>query len=43
VFPVGRLDKESDGLIILTNDGRITNYLIHPRYEHEKEYLVETF
>ena len=43
VFPVWRLDKESDGLIILTNDGRITNYLIHPRYEHEKEYLVETF
>jgi 23S rRNA pseudouridine2605 synthase/23S rRNA pseudouridine2604 synthase len=43
VFPIWRLDKESDGLIILTNDGRITNYLIHPRYEHEKEYLVETF
>ena len=43
VFPVGRLDKESDGLILLTNDGRITNYLIHPRYEHQKEYLVETF
>ncbi len=43
VFPVGRLDKESDGLIILTNDGRLTNFLIHPRYEHEKEYLVETF
>lgn len=43
VFPVGRLDKESDWLILLTNDGRITNYLIHPRYEHEKEYLVETF
>lgn len=43
VFPVWRLDKESDGLIILTNDGRLTNYLIHPRYEHEKEYLVETF
>ena len=43
VFPIGRLDKESDWLILLTNDGRITNYLIHPRYEHEKEYLVETF
>ena len=43
VFPVGRLDKESDGLIILTNDGRITNYLTHPRYGHEKEYLVEVF
>jgi len=43
VFPVGRLDKESDGLIILTNDGRMTNYLTHPRYGHEKEYLVEVF
>jgi len=43
VFPVGRLDKDSTGLILLTNDGRITNYLTHPRYEHEKEYLVETF
>lgn len=43
VFPVGRLDKESTGLIILTNDGRMTNYLTHPRYGHEKEYLVETF
>lgn len=43
VFPVGRLDKESDGLILLTNDGRITNFLIHPRYQHEKEYIVETF
>ena len=43
VFPVGRLDKETTGLILLTNDGRITNYLTHPRYEHEKEYVVETF
>jgi len=43
VFPVWRLDKESDGLIILTNDGRMTNYLTHPRYGHEKEYLVEVF
>lgn len=43
VFPIWRLDKESDGLILLTNDGRLTNYLIHPRYEHEKEYLVEVF
>lgn len=43
VFPVGRLDKESTGLIVLTNDGRMTNYLTHPRYEHEKEYVVETF
>ncbi len=43
VFPIGRLDKDSDGLIILTNDGRLTNYLIHPRYDHQKEYLVEVF
>jgi len=41
VFPVGRLDKESHGLIILTNDGRITNRLLNPNSNHEKEYLVE--
>ena len=43
VFPIWRLDKETTWLILLTNDGRLTNYLIHPRYEHEKEYVVETF
>ncbi len=43
VFPVWRLDKESTGLIILTNDGRMTNYLTHPSFWHEKEYVVETF
>lgn len=43
VFPVGRLDKDTTGLILLTNDGRITNYLTHPRYWHEKEYIVDTF
>lgn len=43
VFPIGRLDKDTTGLILLTNDGRITNYLTHPRYGHEKEYIVETF
>jgi 23S rRNA pseudouridine2604 synthase len=42
VFPVGRLDKDSSGLIILTNDGRITDRLLNPKYEHEKEYIVET-
>ncbi|OGD69162.1 hypothetical protein A3E89_00865 [Candidatus Campbellbacteria bacterium RIFCSPHIGHO2_12_FULL_35_10] len=41
VFPMGRLDKESHGLIILTNDGRITNALLNPENEHEKEYTVE--
>jgi pseudouridine synthase len=43
VFPVGRLDKETTWLIILTNDGRLSNYLMHPRYEHEKEYIVEVY
>ncbi|TXH00847.1 MAG: rRNA pseudouridine synthase [Candidatus Moraniibacteriota bacterium] len=40
VFPVGRLDKDSEGLIILTNDGRITERLLSPRLKHEKEYIV---
>jgi len=42
VFPVGRLDKDSHGLIILTNDGRITERLLGPTYAHEKEYIVKT-
>ncbi len=41
VFPVGRLDKESHGLIILTDDGRVTDRLLNPIYKHEKEYVVE--
>ena len=40
LFPIGRLDKESEGLIILTNDGRITDRLLNPEFEHEKEYRV---
>ena len=40
VTPVGRLDKDSEGLILLTNDGSIINKIIHPDFEHEKEYLV---
>ena len=40
VHPVGRLDKESEGLIILTNDGRITAPLLDPQAQHEKEYDV---
>lgn len=43
VFPIGRLDKDTTGLIILTNDGRLANYLMHPSFQHEKEYVVETF
>lgn len=42
VFPVGRLDKDSYGLIILTDDGRITDKLLNPGFEHEKEYIVKT-
>jgi len=42
VFPIGRLDKDSHGLIILTNDGRITERLLGPEYAHEKEYKVKT-
>ncbi len=41
VFPVGRLDKDSRGLIIMTNDGRITDRLLNPDKPHEKEYIVE--
>ena len=42
VFPIGRLDKNSHGLIILTNDGRITDKLLNPKYTHEKEYIIKT-
>lgn len=42
IFPIGRLDKDSSGLIILTNDGRITDRLLNPEYVHEKEYRVRT-
>lgn len=40
IFIVGRLDKDSEGLMLLTNDGDLANQLTHPRYEHEKEYDV---
>jgi len=42
LFPLGRLDKASHGLLILTNDGRITDQLLNPKYVHEKEYVVKT-
>lgn len=40
VFPVGRLDKDSEGLMLLTDDGRVTGRLLEPKAGHEKEYLV---
>jgi 23S rRNA pseudouridine2605 synthase len=40
LYPVGRLDVNSEGLILLTDDGELANLLTHPRYEHEKEYRV---
>ena len=41
VVPVGRLDKDSEGLLLMSNDGELTFKLTHPRYEHEKTYVVE--
>jgi len=43
VFPVWRLDKETTWLILMTNDWRLANFLMHPRYEHSKVYVVDTF
>ncbi|MBU0645980.1 rRNA pseudouridine synthase [Patescibacteria group bacterium] len=40
IFPVGRLDVESSGLLIMTNDGTLANRIMHPRYEHDKEYVA---
>ncbi len=40
IFPVGRLDKNSSGLILLTNDGRVTERLLSPSQDHDKEYRV---
>lgn len=42
VYPVGRLDKNSVGLLLLTDDGTLHNRLSHPSFDHEKEYVVET-
>ena len=40
LVPVGRLDKDSEGLLLLSNDGDLTYRLTHPRFEHEKTYIV---
>lgn len=40
VYPVGRLDKESEGLLICTNDGKLANMLMHPSYHLKKTYMV---
>lgn len=40
VFPIGRLDKMSEGLILMTNDGEIVNHILRARHYHDKEYLV---
>jgi 23S rRNA pseudouridine2605 synthase len=40
IFPVGRLDEDSEGLLIMTNDGPLHNRLSHPSFDHEKEYEV---
>ena len=40
LVPVGRLDKDSEGLLLMSNDGDLVNRLTHPRFEHRKTYLV---
>lgn len=41
VYPVGRLDHDSEGLLILTNDKQLNHRLLHPKFKHEREYWVQ--
>src|ERR1700730_5899227 len=41
LYPIGRLDRDSEGLLLLTDDGRLAHRLTDPRYEHPKTYLVQ--
>ena len=41
LYPIGRLDRDSEGLLLLTDDGRLSHRLTDPRYEHPKTYLVQ--
>ncbi len=41
VYPVGRLDADSEGLLLLTNDPRVNQRLLHPRFQHQRSYLVQ--
>lgn len=43
VYPIGRLDKDSTGLLLLTNDGRLHHRLSHPSFDHEREYQVRVY
>ena len=43
IYPVGRLDKDSEGLLIMTNRGDLVNGIMRSRYDHEKEYIVTTY
>ena len=40
IYPVGRLDRQSEGLMLMTNDGQLAHRLTHPRFEHNKRYVV---